>query len=218
MRINMRILAILVGMGILVAAPPACSLKKNPPEKRFFVLEANRPGRPQASGMKDRPGNGVFLQITRFQVSPRFESKGIVYRTGEVNYEVDFYNEFLVNPANLLTEETAKWLSATDLFDNVIPLGRNLGEKYALAGRVNSLYGDYQEKGNFRGVMEIEYFLMRDPYRNVEIILNKKYHQEAPMDDGSATALVKAWNHCLEAILADLERDLGSIKFSPREN
>ncbi len=48
--------------------------------------------------------------------------------------------------------------------------------------------------------------------------MNKKYHQEALMDDGSAKALVKAWNRCLEAILADLERDLGSINFSPREN
>ena len=172
---------VLLMLGLLAAAIPACSLKKTPPEKHYFVLEAKRPENIEPQGKRKSQGNGVFLQIDRFRVSPRFEGKGLVYRTGDLSYEADFYNEFLVEPSRLLAEETVHWLAASDLFENVIPLGINMEEQYALAGRVNSLYGDYRNKGDFRGVMEIEFFLLRDPYRKVEVLLNKKYHHETPM-------------------------------------
>src|SRR6188508_2457516 len=108
-----------VGLGILVAIASGCfDLKKSYPEKRSFVLDIDFPQQEALST------GSMVLKITKFRMSPLFAGRAMVYRVAELQYESDFYDEWFVAPATLVTQQTHTWLSRSAGFQ-VVALGMN---------------------------------------------------------------------------------------------
>ncbi len=82
-------------------------------EKQRYLLNVHR-----QTGQSETAGE-LVVKVRGFHISSRFSGKPLTYRTGEVSYETDFYNEFLTSPASNITEEATKWLAQSGVFADV---------------------------------------------------------------------------------------------------
>jgi cholesterol transport system auxiliary component len=187
----------------LLALCVACvGIERRYPDKRYFVLEV------PAQASPSNPTANETLQVSNMRVSPRYADRSFVYRTSEAGYESDFYNQFLVAPASLITEEVRKGLIDTQTFKHVIGSTNQSQPSYVLDGAVNALYGDFRNVDSPRAVLEMEFFLTSESPAKPGILMQKRYSKSIPLTVRTPEALVKGWNQALEEILTSLTADL----------
>ena len=107
----------LFSLMIVLVVLPGCAPKRTAYNQRNFVLETSRNG-PQQKVSKD-----VILNVQNFSIDIAFSTKSFVYRKGQSEYETDFYNQFLIRPEDMITEQTRDWLSESGLFKWVLEPG-----------------------------------------------------------------------------------------------
>jgi cholesterol transport system auxiliary component len=191
---------------VLLALCAACvGIEKSYPDKRYFVLEV--PANPTPTN----PSANETLQVSNIRVSPRYADKSFVYRTSESGYESDFYNQFLVSPASLITEEVRKGLTGSQVFKYVIGTSNQSQPSYVLEGTVNALYGDFRNPNSPRAVLEMEFFLSSEIPEKPGILMQKRYAKALPLTGRTPEALIKGWNEALEEILTSLAADLKAV-------
>ena len=187
----------------LLALCSGCvGIEKSYPDKRYFVLEAGGNLSPS------NPSGNETLQVSNIRVSPRYADRSFVYRTSEAGYESDFYNQFLVSPSSLITEEVRKDLIGSQVFKYVISPSSQSQPTYVLEGTVNALYGDFRNSNSPRAVLEMEFFLTSEIPAKAGILMQKRYAKSVPLTGRTPEALVKGWNEALEEILTSLVADL----------
>jgi cholesterol transport system auxiliary component len=188
---------------VLLALCAACvGIEKSYPDKRYFVLEV--PANPAPAN----PTANETLEVSNIRVSPRYAERSFVYRTSEAGYESDFYNQFLVAPASLITEEVRKGLTGSQVFKYVISASNQSQPSYVLEGTVNALYGDFRNANSPRAVLEMEFFLTSEIPARAGILMQKRYAKAVPVQGSSPEALVKGWNEALGDIATSLAADL----------
>lgn len=191
---------------IFVLVTGCVSLEKSYPDQHYFVLEVTR-NADQAKTARD----GV-LEVADARISPRYSEKGFVYRTSEARYESDFYNQFLVAPASIITEELRKGLAQSQVFRHVIGASNQLQPTHVLEAAVSALYGDFRNSGEPKAVLEMEFFLSKNADGRSQVVMEKRYAKAINIARRSPEALVQGWNRALEETLAALAADLESIK------
>lgn len=195
----------------LGAAACGCGMgEKQPDQRRFFMLEAARPGQAPP------PGTGHLIAVKRFAMSSRFREKELVYRTGEVAYESDYYNQFLTSASTMIAEQTRRWLSEAGLFAAVINTGSDVLPTHIIEGNVTRLYGDVRGEGAGKAVMAVEFFVLDVAGDEPKVIFHGEYAAEGPFEPPlSGEGLVKVYNVGLGKVLAAFEKDLRSLFTSP---
>ncbi len=179
-----------------------CGCSSREYAKRQFVLEANRPAGTTAQSSE------TVLAVRRFTIDPAFGSQGLVYRKSESEYEVDFYNEFLVAPEIIISGQVRNWLSQSGLFKTVLDPGSLIEATHILEGNVLALYADFRESASPQAVIQIRVFLITNQPSKEGIILTRDYQALHGAEVATPEALVSAFNECLERICSDLEGDL----------
>jgi len=194
-------------MVVLVAG--GCSIKQSYPSKDYFALEVSR------ETESAPPSAEKTLLVQDFIVSPKFEDKGFVYRLTDLTYETDYYNEFIVPPGALFSEDTREWLAGSGIFDLVGDRRTVVSPTYTLQGRITALYGDMRKKGREKAVLEVRVFVFEHPGPDVthetDLRFQKKYREEVPLSARSPAALVEGWNTAFRNILTALEKDLRGV-------
>ena len=163
-------------------------IEKSYPDKRYFVLEA------PANPIPTNPSTNETLQVSNINISPRYADKSFVYRTSESGYESDFYNQFLVSPASLITEEVRKGLTGSQVFKYVIGASNQSQPSYVLEGTVNALYGDFRNANSPKAVLEMEFFLTSEIPGKPGILTQKRYAKSLPLTGRTPEALIKGSN------------------------
>jgi ABC-type uncharacterized transport system auxiliary subunit len=194
--------SIFCALALLALSSGCVSLEKAYPDKRYFVLET--PGQANPAN----PTGNDTLEVSNVRVSPRYGDRSFIYRTSAAGYESDFYNQFLVSPASLITEEIRKGLIGSHLFKYVIGPASQLQPSYVLEGTVNALYGDFRNTDSPRAVLEMEFFLTSEIPANPGILMQQRYAKSIPLSGRSPEALVQGWNEALDEILTSLTADL----------
>ena len=187
---------------IAFLAAPGCSLKQAAPVKSTYLIEAVRSV--QAKSSKD---SGT-LRVRALQVSEPFDGRGFIYRTGESSFEADFYHEFLVPPAALLTVQVRRWLEASGKFGAVVDSASKADASRSLEGNVTALYGDYREPSAPKAVLEIQFLLLNNRESAPQIGFHTAYRRSVPLDGRGSEALTRAWSGALTQVLTTLEADL----------
>ena len=183
----------------------ACvNLERSYPDKHYFVLDVSL--KPPST---TRAVKGV-LAVSDMRVSRRYEGQSFVYRLSDASYESDFYNQFLVAPAALITEEVRKALAQAQIFEHVIGSSTDWEAAYRLQGAVNSLYGDFTDGQTPRAVIEMQFFLTKKTPAGEVILLAESYVKSVPVSARSPDALVKGWDTALTEILNSFIADLKS--------
>lgn len=178
------------------------SLDRQQLERRYFALDVGHDSVPTSSN-----GAGV-LKIANVRVSPRYEGKGFVYRTADMSYETDYYNQFLVPPAAMLTDEIQEALTRANIFRYVVNSESQLEPTHRLEGTVDALYGDFSDKSSAEAVVGASFLLSREVAAGPEIVFQKRYEKKVPLQNRTAEGLVRGWNDALQAILKSLVADL----------
>jgi cholesterol transport system auxiliary component len=182
------------------------SVERQFAERRYFVLDvvAN-----QSPAKSDRAG---VLKVSDVRVSPRYDGKGFVYRTADASYETDFYNQFLVPPGPMLTDEVEQALRQANLFEYVVNSASQLEPTHVLETTVDELYGDFSNATSPHAVLAMSFLLSRAAANGPEVILQQRYRKTVPLQGRTPEELVKGWNNALEAVLASLVTDLKAPK------
>jgi ABC-type uncharacterized transport system auxiliary subunit len=172
-------------------------------EKQQYILDTQRASSVVASD------NQNIIEVRRFTINPAFSTKSLTYRTGEFEYESDFYNEFLVSPGAMVTEKVRNWLSASGLSRRVLDPGSYVDPTHVIEGNVIALYGDFRDKSSPAAVMEIRIFLLEMKTGNEPVIVfGKTYKSSVALESKSPGDLVSALDRCLVKTLNNLEKDL----------
>ena len=182
-----------------------CSLKKQAPIQHTYLVEATRGGDAHLTTSL------ATLRVREISVAAPFEGRNFVYRNSELNYESDFYHEFLVPPRALLTGQVRQWLAASGLFRAVLGPTSKADSTHHLEGSVGALYADFRNHSSPKAVVAIEFLLFNSQSPAPELLFHRSYREEIPAAGNSAEALAKAWSQGLAQILAALERDLEKV-------
>ena len=170
--------------------------------KRTYILDAARPPEPrQAESL-------VILEVRRFTIDSVFASKGFVYRRGEHQYESDFYNQFLISPAVIVSETTRHWLCRSGICERVLVPGSRLESTHTLEANITALYADVRDKSSPSAVMELRAFLIANDQTVESVILGERYKASCPLQSNTPDDFVEALDKCLAEILTGLEKDL----------
>jgi cholesterol transport system auxiliary component len=191
-----------VAAALILSAGCVDALKSEYPERRYFTLTAQRPGEAAP------PAKEGVLRVRRFTASKVSEGSELVTRTGETEYETDFYNQFFAPPAIQLTEQAHRWLGASGLFSAVVGTGSSVPETHILEGNVTALYADPRSSS---AVLEIQFMLVRVSADPAAVLFQKSYREVSTGAQGPETC-VRGWNGALGRILASLEVDLAKVK------
>ena len=193
----------LAGCAMLVLTLAACSMSRPSPVKRTYLLEPAAP----AAVASPKP---AALRVGSVNVGAPYRGKAFVYRQDELKFEADYYNEFFVAPAAMLSEATARALASAGVFRRVIAPGAADEGDYVLDGFAADLYGDARDPAKPAAVLSITYYLSRANVLVPAVIWSKEYRQRVSLAEANPEALARAWNTALAAILADLSRDLAA--------
>lgn len=195
---------------LLILLITSCAgLSKTYPERQYYMFEA-----PPVTE-KLPPVKGAIVEVSRFNVSPGSEGKEFIYRTGDLSYESDFYNQFFRPPGAMLTELTLRWLNDVGLFTDVMSSVTQASTNYFIEANVVQLYGDYRSSP--KAVMQIQFVLLKfttdSSYEdNTEIVFAKSYISEIPIASKTPGDLMKGWNTALgdilNAFLVDLQNNV----------
>jgi uncharacterized lipoprotein YmbA len=201
-----RALAVVAFVAIAAMAA-SCSLSRPSPVKRMFLLEPAAPtavsGAPKAASVR----------VGVVNVAAPFRSKTFVFRESDLRYEADYYDEFFIAPAIMVSDATAKALIATNVFRRVVPFGAT-GEDgdYVLDGFVSELYGDTRDPAAPAAVIAVTYYLTPTNIIGSGVAWSREYRQRAKVSGAGPEAMARGWNEALTAVLADLTRDLAAAE------
>ncbi len=184
----------------------------DPHSRHYYILDATRRAAPA------KTEGEIILEVQRFTTDSTFASKKLVYRKTEFEYESDFYDEFFVSPAAMLTEKSRNWLAQSGLFARVLDPGSYTKPTHTLHANITALYVDVRDKKSPAAVIQMRVFLTPQQPAEKLIILAETYNASVDVESNTAEAFVQGFNRCLEQILTDLENDLQQEFQSSAEN
>jgi cholesterol transport system auxiliary component len=195
--------ALLVSFLVAVTVLGGCALSRPAPIKHTFLLEPPV----AAAGARVHPS---ALRVGTINVAAPFRGRALIYRLTELKYDADFYSEFLVAPAAMIGEITARSLDRSGVFARVIPPGAPPDGDWVLDGFVSALYGDVRDPAKPKAELAISFFLSRADAASSTPLWSRNYERRVAVPDATPEAYARALSGALGEILADLARDLAA--------
>jgi len=195
----------LVAIAALVVA--GCSLSRPAPVKQQFLLD---PPAPPAIA-KSQP---TSVRVGTINIAAPFRGRSFVLREADLRYETDYYNEFLVPPATMLTELTARALERSKAFARVVPPGYSADADWVLDGFVSALYGDERDGKKVSADVTVSYYLFQSSGGSGMPVWTRDYQKRVPLATPTTEAYAGALNTALGEIFAELTRDLAAAELS----
>jgi uncharacterized lipoprotein YmbA len=195
-RIAGILLLILLGFSLLACAPT-----------RPAIETANWLVAPERTGATRTMQSPLWLKMGSFNVTTPFDSKSLVYRLGDQQYEKDFYNAYIATPSSMFSNATRQWLDQSGIFRLTVAQGTSFFPFYTLQATIDELYGDY--RGKPEAVVSVQFFLtVTNPNIPTPLITAKRYTQRVALANNLPQTLVLGQQQALAAILLQLESDL----------
>jgi len=191
----------LVGIAAIVLA--GCSLSRPAPVKQQYLLD------PPAPAAVAKP-QSTSLRVGTVNVAAPFRGRSFVLREADLRYETDYYNEFLVPPATMLTELTARALERSKAFSRVVSPGYSADADWVLDGFVSSLYADERDGKKVSADVAVSYFLFQSSGGSGMPVWTRDYQKHVPLTATTTEAYAAALNTAFGEIFAELARDLAT--------
>jgi ABC-type uncharacterized transport system auxiliary subunit len=167
-----------------------------------FMLDVER------SEMRAPADNEMVLRVDRFSAMSPYKYKDLVYRKSDLEFETDYYHQFLIPPEDMVMRDAFDWFSRAGLFGDVIRWDSSSGASHSMKGFIISLYGDFSDESSFAAVIEIEVTLVDLRDDKPKIVLEKTYRSRTGFESRDALNLVQGYGKCMEDIFKKLEGDI----------
>lgn len=188
----MRILGLLVLIPAVLLSGLACRIGPNQPypaRDRFGVI---------ATGINRVQGSPHgTLRLERVRVAPPFDQRSFVYRTGELSFDIDYFNQFVAAPADLLTAEVLTGLKASRRFEQVVPPEILLDMPYRLDVTVTRLEGDFRNPARPAAVIALRMILLEVTGGGARILAQDVIEEAQPIPAATARDLSEGWGKAL---------------------
>jgi len=192
----------------VVLALAGCSAISRPsPVRQTFLLD---PPAPPAVA-HSQPGT---LRVGTINIAAPFRGKTFVYRVSDLRFDTDYYVEFLVPPATMLTEQTTRALDHAKPFARIAGPGAGAATDadWVLDGFASALYADTREAARPAAELDITYYLTPTAGSQETPVWTREYRQHVPMRDATPVAYAEALNKAFGEIVSELARDLASAQ------
>jgi ABC-type uncharacterized transport system auxiliary subunit len=199
----------LAALAVAALVAGCSAVTREAPVRQTFLLEPKLP--PAAT--QSQPGG---LRVGVVNVAAPYRGRAFVYRLGELRFETDFYVEFLVPPAVMLTEQTARALATAKPFARIAGPGSAADAEWVLDGFADALYADTRNSGKPVAELSITYYLTPAGGTEQTPVWTHEYRRQAPMRDGSPVAFADALNAAFGEIVAELAQDLARVQLPKR--
>jgi len=179
----------------------ACAPTRPPIDTANWLVAPERTGAPRTMQ------SPLWLKMGSFSVSTPFDTKSLVYRLGDQQYEKDFYNAYIATPSNMFSNATRQWLDQSGIFRITVAQGTSFFPFYTLQATIDELYGDY--RGKPEAVVSVQFFLtVTNPNLPTPLITAKRYTQRIALANNLPQTLVLGQQQALAQILQQLEADV----------
>ena len=179
----------------------ACAPTRPPIDTANWLVAPERSGAPRTMQ------SPLWLKMGSFSVTTPFDTKSLVYRLGDQQYEKDFYNAYISSPSSMFSNATRQWLDQSGIFRITVAQGTSFFPFYTLQATIDELYGDY--RGKPEAVVSVQFFLtVTNPNLPTPLITAKRYTQRVALANNLPQTLVLGQQRALAEILQQLEADL----------
>jgi len=149
----------------------------------------------------------IWLKIGSVSITPPFDGRSLVYRTGDQRYEKDFYNVYTTIPAEMIGNAERQWINKANIFSAAVGQSNSLFPYYYLQATVEEFYGDYRSRPE--AVVSIEFFLSATSTGKVNPFIGaNRYTKRVPLRDNTPEALVVGQQQALAEIFKEYEMQL----------
>ena len=137
-----------------------------------------------------------------------------MFRRGDLAYESDYYDEWFVPPATMLSDAVAKALGAARVFQRIVPSGAagNEGD-FLLEGFASEFYGDVRTSARV-AELAITFYLTTMDVLGSAPVWSKQYTARTPLNGAEPEALAAALNAALGMVLRELVSDLAQANIT----
>ncbi len=155
------------------------------------------------------PETGEGLLVKRFSIAPEFETNSFVYRLSPTRFTTDFYNNFMVSPARMITDVIQEDLWASPLFSPVT--AQTMADvHFQLGGKIMAFHGDIQDTKQPKAIVTIRLILEKNTGDGFIPVIHKTYGAQilldAPDSGLLADGLGKGINEILDAFYTDIKK------------
>jgi uncharacterized lipoprotein YmbA len=179
----------------------ACAPTRPPIETANWLVAPERSGNPRTMQ------SPLWLKMGTFTVVTPFDTKSLVYRVGDQQYEKDFYNTYIAAPSSMFSNASRQWLDQSGIFRITVAQGTSFFPYYTLQASIDEFYGDYRAKPE--AVVSVQFFLtVTNPDLPTPLITAKRYTQRIALANNLPQTLVLGQQRALAEILQQLEGDL----------
>ena len=180
----------------------SCSLPTSPPVAPTTWLVA-----PDRNTAPRQARTDIWLKMGSVSVTPPFDGRSLVYRTGDQRYEKDFYNVYATIPAEMIGNAERQWMNKANIFSSTVGQSNSLFPYYYLQATVEEFYGDYRKQPE--AVVSVEFFLSATSSGKTNPLIGaNRYSKRVALKDNSPEALVLGLQEALAQILNDYEGQL----------
>jgi ABC-type uncharacterized transport system auxiliary subunit len=148
------------------------------------------------------------LRIQPMRAAAPCGDTAFLYRVGTSKVDPDYYNGFIVAPAQLLSAELARRIEAARVFPAVVEPGGLADYGFSLESTLQDLYADYTDRRSPRAVIAIKAVLLREEAAGSTVRLQRTYTESEPITDDSPSGLVAGWERACARIFDALSNDL----------
>jgi cholesterol transport system auxiliary component len=152
--------------------------------------------------------SSAIIEVRTFAIDSEFSGRQMVYRIDEFRYAPDYYNEFYVPPAMMITQAVKNWLADAELFARVLEPGSTMAPTCVLSGSIVACYADIRDKAAPAAVLELRMFLTKQDKGAETLVWSRKYEIREPMKDTRAESFAAAMSRCVQTVLQKLLTDL----------
>jgi cholesterol transport system auxiliary component len=186
----------------LVAAACSNPLSRPYPEKRLYVLDAQRPSTLPA------PTRGRTLVVRTVTPAPGVEGRGLITRRPGNVQESDFWNEFFTAPAAMVQDAMRQWLSDAGMFTAVLDQGSRGRADLALESVLVAVLADGTDPAAPVARVHLQTLLLGLDRTPPRILARGDYDRRVPIASLAAEVVAPGLSQALAMVLADLEADL----------
>lgn len=185
-----------------------CGIKRDANGQHAYLLNVSRP-----AGAPAETTTTGCLAIRSCNVANPYAGRNFIYKLSDVQYEQDYYNQFLTPPDKQAYEILTRWFRANQMF-SCSPTVEQEISNWTLKPRIDVLCVDFEQMDSPRAVVQMYFELSAyDKTTNqLKIIHKKTYTAETALPaTPSAKQIAEAMSRSMSTIIIELEKDLAGI-------